>query len=1764
MKKNGDNNKEENDDIEFQVTDWEQYHEDEEEDEKVIRKYKIRMYGTTRENKKIFVKVNGYTPYFFVEIPREWNRNERKIKLLIDGLKEKVSIDHKESLKKYDIVKRHNFWEFTNYKLDWYLRLIFHSHEGMRAYERILNRELKIYAIENKPRKYKLYESNIEPLLRCAHIRKINLCGWIKINKNKYKKYKKGEEPTYNEINIETNWTELNPIEENTIMPLTIASFDIECTSEDGSFPQPQRDGDKIIQIATTISRYGQEECYYKNIITLGSCDKIDGVDVESYENEIQVLLAWTKLIQRTNPDIITGYNIFGFDFRYLEARSKKLGCYSSFSNLGRIKNEKSPFIEKILSSSALGTNELYYYAMQGRVQIDLMKVIQRDFKLPSYKLDNVASEFIREIIKDLENNEQIVGSDTKKKEIIDEITQILEKNIKEIKANKNKKKIKEITEKLENELEQLGQKQNIKIDTKKLLEKILDYKEKEYEFKNVIEEMVDEIEMFEEDSNEGETNIITKNTYGIEPDRYIKIYINDGLSDNSYQNEKKYKVKEIIKKAKQINGQDYDILKVEGKIEKELMEYKKNKIYWCQAKDDVSPQEIFSLQKGSSKDRARIAKYCVNDSVLCNKLINKLHIITNNIGMANVCHVPLSYIFLRGQGIKIFSLVSKKCRERDHVIPVIRKPNNNNNNFKTKEQQKVEEITAKIQVKTKDKGIFESEEEEEDTGYEGATVFHPNKGIHFDPITVLDYNSLYPNSMIFVNISHECIVKDERYDNLPDYDYRTVVSTYNGTETTSRYAKSKDGKMGIIPEILKELLDARARMKDLMEKETDPFKKKILDGLQLAYKIVANSVYGQCGSPVSPIYMKEIASSTTATGREMLNVARIFAENILPLIINAIMNGEKDNYLEIMDRLFKKQIDELLGEKIVAYLQKEHQMYDIWGKPMIFDKDKKLGELVLEKKGQIIVQEATYKYLRILKENMDEINETYPKFIDRKLNHKTKTDFIEWLYVEVKRIMKDKIISPRVIYGDSVTQATPILLRQNGKVIIKRIDEIGKNWTEYNQFKLEDQTLKGKQQDNNINYEVWTDKGWSKIKRVIRHFTNKEIYRICTHTGVVDVTEDHSLLTNKGELIKPIDCKIDVTKLLHSYPEHLNCKNNKLGLRKSLIYGFFLGDGSCGKYNTKYGIKYQWYLCNVDYKLLEKLKKILEMIYKGDKFKILDTLKSSGVYKLVPIIKIKKFFEEYRNIFYDSKKHKIVPMDILNGTLREKESFMEGYYIADGCRKDTENIGCHRFDIKSQNSASNMYYLIKSMGYNASINTRKDKMKMYRINYTKGKLRKDPEMVKKIYNLGKINNYVYDLETEVGHFHAGIGQIIVKNTDSIFINFRIRDEEENNLDEKITLQTSIDLGQICSKLLHKILPSPQNMAYEKSYYPFVILSKKRYVGNKYETNTEYYSQNSMGISLKRRDNAQIVKIAVGGIVKSILNEKSKEGAIEFIKTVLKKMIKDEYDMDKFIITKTLKGNAMTEKERIIENSKPKEERKYADRTRIVHVVLADRMADRDPGNRPASNDRIPFAYIITNKKTKLQGEKVEHPEYIIQNKLKLDYLFYIIHQIQKPAIQFLQYLMDEPNKIFEKIINKELNKRKGAKPVNHYFNKKLVDYSKNNNLPLGFTECDSYDFIDSEKSSNKKSNDNNLSNHPDAVSKNKKHLEKNSINLGEKQQNSNVCEGFMLDNDELFPKKKIIIEKKKVNNKKSQKTLKKKCESKINNILDQKFTLED
>jgi DNA polymerase elongation subunit (family B) len=119
------------------------------------------------------------------------------------------------------------------------------------------------------------------------------------------------------------------------------------------------------------------------------------------------------------------------------------------------------------------------------------------------------------------------------------------------------------------------------------------------------------------------------------------------------------------------------------------------------------------------------------------------------------------------------------------------------------------------------------------------------------------------------------------------------------------------------------------------------------------------------------------------------------------------------------------------------------------------------------------------------------------------------------------------------------------------------------------------------------------------------------------------------------------------------------------------------------------------------------------------------------------------------------------------------------------------------------------------------------------------------------------------------------------------------------------------------------------------------------------------------------------------------------EEAIQFLRTSLRNIIDKAYPISKFIISKSLRSG-------------------YKYPQQIAHKVLADRITQREPGNKPQSGDRIPYIYIHNTNKTALQGEKIETPQFILEHNLKIDYSHYITNQIMKPVQQLFALVLEK------------------------------------------------------------------------------------------------------------------------------------------------------
>ena len=279
-------------------------------------------------------------------------------------------------------------------------------------------------------------------------------------------------------------------------------------------------------------------------------------------------------------------------------------------------------------------------------------------------------------------------------------------------------------------------------------------------------------------------------------------------------------------------------------KKEHKLESYKLNNVaehFTGDKKDDLSPADLFNYNTSTKDKIALVVKYCAQDTWLLIDLMLKLRIITNMIGMSNITMVPIQYIELRGQQIRVHTQIAYETKQENFLIPAM--------DYKPRDAN------------------------DEEENFEGATVLDATPGAHFEPIAGLDFASLYPSIMIAHNYDYSTIVEDPEFDNLEGIEYSECIIY----EIVVKFAQNVKGIMPkILERLWKERKDIRKQMKSLSPE--DPLY-AVLNGVQLAIKVSMNSIYGFTGARYGRLPNKRIAAAVTATGRNMIAHSKRCAE---------------------------------------------------------------------------------------------------------------------------------------------------------------------------------------------------------------------------------------------------------------------------------------------------------------------------------------------------------------------------------------------------------------------------------------------------------------------------------------------------------------------------------------------------------------------------------------------------------------------------------------------------------------------------------------------------------------------------------------------------------------------------------------------------------------------------------------------------------------------------------------------------------------------
>lgn len=399
----------------------------------------------------------------------------------------------------------------------------------------------------------------------------------------------------------------------------------------------------------------------------------------------------------------------------------------------------------------------------------------------------------------------------------------------------------------------------------------------------------------------------------------------------------------------------------------------------------------------------------------------------------------------------------------------------------------------------------------------------------------------------------------------------------------------------------------------------------------------------------------------------------------------------------------------------------------------------------------------------------------------------------------------------------------------------------------------------------------------------------------------------------------------------------------------------------------------------------------------------------------------------------------------MLNGDVNIRKAFMSGYYTADDGYKEY-------FSNQGKIGSQGLYYMCKSLGYSCSVQIRKENMNIYRVNLEEAAPRSGS--VKKIIELPSVtqDTFVYDIETDEGKFQCGVGEIVVKNTDSCMIRFDGASIEESfrlahaaaatatHCIKSFVLgipsdYTTLQRTLLCDVGVHTDELSPQDRQYKLEYDSipielefedmfgrYLLLTQKRYAGYVIDAQGRKGKIVKKGIVLARRDNCAFLKKVYGSMLDAILDGRKKAPVLQFLFAEVEKMYTRQIRSDNFVIylgvnsllsyAKTdAAGRYLDEYDEPIEN--PPVEDPLDPRLCYPHlrqVMLALRMLKR--GTSVPAGSRLEFVFVV-RPDAQFEGDRLEDFDFFLEslresNRLRIDYHHYLEKQIMKPVTELL------------------------------------------------------------------------------------------------------------------------------------------------------------
>jgi len=1029
--------------------------------------------------------------------------------------------------------------------------------------------------------------------------------------------------------------------------------------------------------------------------------------------------------------------------------------------------------------------------------------------------------------------------------------------------------------------------------------------------------------------------------------------YTTNGFTQLSYLEGVHCQEKEIKWSSSAFKNQEFKYIDAPGRMwvdmypviqrDYKLENYKLKTVsdhFLGQTKDPLTVQGIFKCYRMFTPDSLAICgKYCVQDSFLVLKLFEKLQVWISLSEMSNICNVPMFTLFTQGQQIKIYSQVYKKCLAENIVI----------------DKASSESLVS----------YMKSEK------FTGAYVFEPVPGI-YDMVTSFDFNSLYPSIIIAYNICYSTLVLDE---SIPDekchvfdwYDHigcgcpedmtrskKTKVKSEN-IVCEKRYFRFLKEPIGVLPSLLKYLGDARnnakADMKKLVKllptltgKEKEDVERMIVvyDKKQLAYKVSSNSIYGSMGVKKGYLPFLPGAMCTTFKGRISIEKAAEFVKTnySIKLIYGDSVPGYTPVLVNDNGVLSYKTIDEITdGNWVIRSDGKEisnvKQGIKIWS-------DLGFTEII-----QVIRHAINKPIIRVL---------THTGCVDSTSDH------------SLLRENGEKVKPTELNVGEKLLHMSlPVPDDTPEKPLYASIST-----RDIENYEIQDVSFQGLHAELAFVWGMFFAEGscgryqcksGKKASWAISGQDNKLLERC------VDILEKHESplkfkildtmkSSNANKLVPYSDVKYKrnvISSLVDKYRELFYDMrsykrvpdiiiNAPFDIRQSFFMGYYAGDGcktreqcisfankghigSAGLYYIAKSLGYKMSLnihkrdiyamtsCANFRKNPKEIKKIYGVEIISDKIPIAVEYvpkepRSRSEHKNDVNMKIKNGIVNYKGIkFYCEKPPRQKTLDKIEKAIPvilEKKEARIVAYIGYTSKINEETI--NELGLNGRRSG----VIIECVHCNAQ-----------RITGVASMFRKDKEehFCGQIYEKEEVEEkkeedmsveYVYDIETGNHHFGAGVGEIIVKNTDSLYIKIPGYD----------TVEKVREMDAFCREIEQEVsaqFPPPMKFLYEEHIYTrYMILSKKRYVALTCDLEGNIEEKMTIrGILLNRRDNSKYVRDLYSKVIMKSFYKESADDIIYMINQELNNLCANNVSSKDLAISKSI-GNVADYKIKVL------------------------------------------------------------------------------------------------------------------------------------------------------------------------------------------------------------------------------------------------------